>query len=94
MAQNWRALIVTIVVIVPMLPALANKVNESVSIPVGLSNLFSINWIYGFVSSCVLYYGLNILFPDPSTLIPSFIGVDVVDRVVEGSISGDDYVDE
>lgn len=72
-----------IFVIVPMLPALANKVTpKNVHIPKGLSNLFTINWLYGFVASCVLYYVLNVIFPDKATLIPEVIHGDT--QVVEG----------
>ena len=72
-----------ILVIVPMLPALANKVTpESVHIPIELSHLFAINWLYGFVASCVLYYVLNVVFPDRKTLIPEVIHGDT--EIVEG----------
>jgi len=67
-------------IIVPLLPALANKVTPTtVQIPDGLSNLFAINWLYGFVASCVVYYGLNLAFPDPTTIIPSVIHGEVTD---------------
>ncbi|KAH6684400.1 NCS1 nucleoside transporter [Halenospora varia] len=80
---NWRSLVIMIFVIVPMLPALANKVTpKNVHIPKGLSNLFTINWLYGFVASCVLYYVLNVIFPDKATLIPKVIHGDT--QVVEG----------
>jgi hypothetical protein len=44
-------------VIVPMLPALANKVtSKNVHIPKELSNLFAINWLYGLLllASCTM----------------------------------------
>ena len=57
-----------------MLPALANKVTpDRVPIPIELSNLFNINWLYGFISSVILYYVLNIAFPDRRSLIPCVI---------------------
>ena len=81
-----------ILVIVPMLPALAHKVTpNNVSIPKGLSNLFSINWLYGFIASCVLYYVLNVVFPDKGTIIP-----DVIDGeagVVEGVVASAESTD-
>jgi hypothetical protein len=69
-----------------MLPALANKVTpDNVHIPKALSNLFSINWLYGFVASSILYYILNLIFPDHRTLIPSVIQGDVgFDNFTEG----------
>jgi NCS1 family nucleobase:cation symporter-1 len=80
---------IMIMVIAPMLPALANKVTpNNVHIPIALSHLFTINWLYGFVSSCVLYYVLNIIFPDSGTLIPEVIHGDT--EVVEGVASSDE----
>lgn len=90
--QNWRSLTIMILVIVPMLPALANKVTPTkVHIPMELSHLFTINWLYGFVTSCVLYYVLNLIFPDRGTLIPSVIHGDV--EVVEGVSSNNESTD-
>lgn len=73
---NWRALVTTLVVIVPLLPALAHKVTpQNAHISQGLQNLFNFNWIYGFVTSIFIYYFLNLIFPHRPTLI---------DRVVPG----------
>ncbi|KAK3316654.1 uracil permease [Apodospora peruviana] len=67
---NWRALVSTLVTIVPLLPALAKKVTpQNITIPVGLQNLFSFNWLYGFFLSLVMYWVLNLLFPHNETLI-------------------------
>lgn len=91
-SQNWRSLIIMILVIIPMLPALANKVTpDKVHIPKALSNLFAINWLYGFVSSCVIYYGLNVAFPDKVTLIDAGIdGIPVESLAASGeSTDGD-----
>ena len=94
--QNWRALVVTLAVIVPLLPALANKVTpQTVPIPDGLQNLFAINWLYGFVLSVVLFYVLHKLFPDRQTLIPATItGDEVAQGVVEGSDGNSDNATE
>ena len=79
-------------VIVPMLPALANKVTPTkVHIPTALSHLFTINWLYGFVASCVLYYVLNLVFPDRRTLITSVVHGDI--EVVEGIASSNESTD-
>ena len=57
-----------------MLPALANKVTpDKVHIPITLTHLFDVNWLYGFFASCVLYYGLNIAFPRHEAIIPAVI---------------------
>ncbi|KAL3422668.1 ncs1 allantoate transporter [Phlyctema vagabunda] len=95
---NWRSLVIMVVVIVPLLPALANKVTpERVPIPPGLTRLFAINWLYGFTASCVLYYVLNVAFPDQATLISRGVHGDDVERTAavresmeRGSSSGGD----
>ncbi|CAI6088368.1 unnamed protein product [Clonostachys chloroleuca] len=71
---NWRALVTTVLIITPLLPALGHEVNpEGVPVPDGLQKLFKFNWIYGFVTSIVLYYTLNIVSPHRETLIPQVI---------------------
>ena len=76
-----------------MLPALAHKVTpNNVHIPIALSNLFSINWLYGFFASCILYYVLNVAFPDRGTLITHTITGDA--EVVEGVESSNSSTDE
>jgi NCS1 family nucleobase:cation symporter-1 len=81
-----------ILVIIPMLPALANKVTpNNVHIPKELSNLFAINWLYGFVASCVLYSVLNLVFPEKRTLIACVVQEDT--EVVEGVIASDESTD-
>ncbi|KAI1764362.1 uracil permease [Hypoxylon sp. FL1150] len=71
---NWRALVVMLVVIVPLLPAMAEKVApDNVHVSQGLVNLFTFNWLYGFFVALVLYYVLNYFFPDRTTLIPHVV---------------------
>lgn len=67
---NWRALVTTLVVIVPLLPGLARAVSPStVHINAGLQHLYSFNWLYGFCLSIFLYVGLNLIWPARATLI-------------------------
>ncbi|KAI0181859.1 uracil permease [Hypoxylon sp. FL1284] len=71
---NWRALAVTVVIIGPLLPAVAQKVApQNAHISEGLVNLFTFNWLYGFFAAFALYYALNYFFPDQDTLIPSAV---------------------
>ncbi|KAK6954991.1 hypothetical protein Daesc_002621 [Daldinia eschscholtzii] len=88
---NWRALVPTLVVIVPLLPALAKKVApKSVDIGQGLVNLFTFNWLYGFFVALVMYYVLNYFFPDENTLIPEAVpGVVPVLRAVDADADAD-----
>lgn len=71
---NWRALVTTVGIVAPLLPALGNKVTpQNVPIPAGLQHLFDINWLYGYFTSLVLYTGLNLAFPDKNTMIPAVV---------------------
>jgi NCS1 family nucleobase:cation symporter-1 len=92
---NWRAVMATFVTIVPLLPALANKVNPKIPLPVGLKNLFTINWLYGFFLSIALYYLANLFFPDQETLIPKVVtGFECVEGIDVSSArtSNDDRI--
>lgn len=70
---NWRALVVTVVVVGPLIPGMANKIASSVHIGTGLEPLFSFNWLYGFVLSITMYVSLNWALPDKRTSIPVVI---------------------
>ncbi|XDG02884.1 hypothetical protein ABKA04_002499 [Annulohypoxylon sp. FPYF3050] len=93
---NWRALVTTAVVIVPLLPALAKKVTPAnVHISQGLVNLFTFNWLYGFFVALVLYCGLNYWFPDQTTLIPHVVPGDApVVRAVDADVESGTVEDE
>lgn len=86
---NWRAVTTTFVTIIPLLPALANKVNPKIHLASGLKNLFTINWLYGFILSIVLYYFLNLAFPNETSIVPETVtGFEFLDgvSVVDGSL--------
>ncbi|OTA88073.1 hypothetical protein M434DRAFT_399143 [Hypoxylon sp. CO27-5] len=93
---NWRALITTLVVIVPLLPALAKKVTpQNVHISQGLVNLFTFNWLYGFFVALVMYYVLNYFWPDETTLISSVVPGDAsVVRAVDADVESGTTQDE
>lgn len=84
---NWRSASAMLLVIVPVLPALANNVTpDKVPVPIGLSHLFTVKWLYVFFASGVLYYLFNLISPDQKTLIPFVVygdtveGADVLDN--------------
>ena len=52
-----------IIGVVPCLPGFIAAVNESVAIPDGLTELYYMNYLYGFISSMLVYYLLHIVFP-------------------------------
>lgn len=79
---NWRSAATTLLVIVPVLPALGNKVTpESVHIPKGLANLFTINWLYGFISSIILYYVFNLVHPNKVAFVDELVLGEVFEGV-------------
>ena len=72
--SNWRAFLTTLVVIIPLLPGLVNSTSGgTIEVGQGLKNLFSINWLYGFFTSTVLYVSLNKIWPDRQTIITEVV---------------------
>lgn len=69
---NWQGLVAFLVPISPLLPGLANSINET-AISTGTKNLYSFDWIFGFVVSIVLYTSLSWIFPHKDALIPHTI---------------------
>lgn len=49
--------------VAPTLPGFIAAVNLSVSLPAGMTELYYLNYLYGFVSSAVVYYLLHLIFP-------------------------------
>ena len=67
---NWRAAAAFLIPVAPLLPGLGQSITpESVHIGSGLSNLYSFNWLFGFVCSIVLYTALSHAFPAKDTLL-------------------------
>ncbi|KAK5230387.1 hypothetical protein LTR47_007803 [Exophiala xenobiotica] len=84
---NWRALVVLLIIIVPLLPPMAHVVNpSSISVPAGFTHLYDFNWLYGFISGSTLYYLLNRIFPYKRGLIPTAV-------LVESSIHGNSAIE-
>ncbi|KAF2726994.1 uracil permease [Polyplosphaeria fusca] len=95
---NWRAVLATFATIVPVLPGLANKVNPNIPLDSGLENLFTFNWLYGFLLSIFLYYVANLIFPHKESLIPKVVtGFEILDGEgtdVESQGTGDNEMTE
>ena len=67
---NWRAAAAFLIPVAPLLPGLGQSITpESVHIGSGLSNLYSFNWLFGFVCSIVLYTALSYAFPAKDALL-------------------------
>ncbi|KAG0140049.1 hypothetical protein CROQUDRAFT_53863, partial [Cronartium quercuum f. sp. fusiforme G11] len=72
---NWRALVTLIISIVPNLPGLIQTLCPGISISMGAQHIYTIAWIYGFLTSCVVYTILNWVFPDKRSLVTEMIWV-------------------
>ncbi|KAK7986998.1 permease [Apiospora saccharicola] len=72
---NWRAVVAFLVPVAPLLPGLAFSISNNkgpeadVRISDGAKHLYTFNWLFGFVTSLLLYTVLNILLPAKETLL-------------------------
>jgi len=66
---NWRAAAAFLIAVGPLLPGLAYSISPSTTfVSQGIINLYSFDWLYGFVVSIVLYVGLSKVFPAKESL--------------------------
>jgi NCS1 family nucleobase:cation symporter-1 len=71
---NWQALIAFLAAVAPNLPGLAYSINaKGTHITDGAKNLYSFDWLYGFVVSIFLYTSLHKLFPWKDSLVSQTI---------------------
>ncbi|KAJ9143382.1 Uracil permease [Pleurostoma richardsiae] len=66
---NWRAFLIVFSIVGPLLPGLAHAINSSIALGKGLQHLYSINWLFGFFASIVIYYILMTIFPARNTMM-------------------------
>ncbi|PTB38740.1 hypothetical protein M441DRAFT_71094 [Trichoderma asperellum CBS 433.97] len=60
---NFRAPVAWAVGVAPTLPGFIAAINTSVSLPDGMTELYFLNYLYGFTSSAVVYSLLHWIFP-------------------------------
>lgn len=78
-------------VFIPLLPGLARVVSpSSVSIDMGLRHLYSISWLFGFITSLVSYFLLMKIFPAKSTMTRSQSSIEGVEAAISQSTVGVD----
>lgn len=66
---NWRAAAAFLVAVGPNLPGLAYSINPAgTHINDGIKNLYTFDWLFGFLVSIVLYTAFSRLFPAKETL--------------------------
>lgn len=72
---NWRAAVAFLVPVAPLLPGLGLSISGSsvVHINDGATNLYTFNWLFGFVTSIFLYTTLNFAVPAKETLLKDTI---------------------
>jgi NCS1 family nucleobase:cation symporter-1 len=87
---NWRALLALLIAVSPNLPGLGYSIGlntnpvtkaqtDSVNISNGAKNLYTFDWLFGFVTSIVVYTSLSYIFPHKGSQIVTTIyghGVD------------------
>ncbi|KAH7213772.1 permease for cytosine/purines, uracil, thiamine, allantoin-domain-containing protein [Fusarium oxysporum] len=61
---NWRAFVAWIVGVAPTMPGFIAAVNVNAKVSDGAKNLYQLNYLFGFVVSAAVYYGLHIVVPD------------------------------
>lgn len=76
---NWQGFVAFIVPVTPLLPGLANSINNC-HVSEGIKHLYSFDWLFGFVVSILLYTSLSWIFPQKDALISHTIySLDVVE---------------
>ncbi|CDK26233.1 unnamed protein product [Kuraishia capsulata CBS 1993] len=62
---NWRAFVAWVIGFAPLMPGFVHACNEKIKIPLGAQHLYYLAYIYGFIVSFVIHYGINHFFPPP-----------------------------
>lgn len=78
---NWRALVAFLVSVCPNLPGLADSIKRStgdgnepgLNISQGIKNLYTFDWLFGFVVSIFLYTALSWMYPAAESLVVTTI---------------------
>ncbi|KAI4862686.1 NCS1 nucleoside transporter [Hypoxylon rubiginosum] len=88
---NWRAAVAFLVPVVPLLPGLGLSISGpgAVRINDGVRNLYTFNWLFGFVTSIVLYTALSFAVPAKETLLKDTIW-DLDDLAIEAHMREND----
>ncbi|KAK5137135.1 hypothetical protein LTR08_000640 [Meristemomyces frigidus] len=79
---NWQGALAFLVAVGPNLPGLAESISPgSTHIGQGVINLYTFDWLYGFVASIFVYTTLHLIFPAKESLVSRTI--DGVELAVE-----------
>ncbi|KAF3065817.1 hypothetical protein GL218_09391 [Daldinia childiae] len=87
---NWRAAVAFFVPVAPLLPGLGLSISgpQVVHINDGVANLYTLNFLFGFVTSVVLYTALSYAIPAKETLLKDMIW-DLDDTIIEAQARDD-----
>ncbi|CAK7265786.1 hypothetical protein SEPCBS57363_001762 [Sporothrix epigloea] len=100
---NWRAAVAFLVPVGPLLPGLAESITGpgKTHVSDGVLHLYTVNWLFGFVLSIVLYTGLSWVFPATETILTDTIwtrggieGVRETDSDIETPVPGKTMTEE
>jgi len=79
---NWRAAVGFLCGAIPPLPGLINYIEPTITINEGAQHIFSLGYLYSFLSAAVVYYTLSHFFPDHTSELPAVETGE--DRIVAG----------
>ncbi|KAK8017046.1 ncs1 allantoate transporter [Apiospora rasikravindrae] len=88
---NWRAVVAFLVPVAALLPGLAFSISGAPAVRIngGIKHLYAFNWLFGFVTSIVLYTTLSLAFPAKETLLHNTVW-DLEGTAVEACPRGSD----
>jgi NCS1 family nucleobase:cation symporter-1 len=88
--SNWRAAVALVCGFLPPLPGLINYITPEISVSTGAQHLFSLGYVFSFLSSSVIYYGLMRLFPATESMMDyADLGEDQIIAGDHGELEGD-----
>lgn len=74
---------------VPCLPGFIHNIDPSIG-GKGVTYMFSISWLYGYISTASLYWLLSTIWPARETMLDSLIYDDLDQESIEGIGSADE----
>ena len=63
---NWRAAVAFVIGFAPLLPGFAKAVTSTISVSDGASHIYNLGYLYGFMTTSVVYVVLSMVFPPRS----------------------------
>jgi len=70
---NWRAMLAFLLAVCPNLPGLAYSINKNSKITNGARNLYTFDWLYGFLVSILVYSVTSYIWKPSNQLVPKTV---------------------